>query len=373
MFGHKHYIPILRSKQGEWDALLDLHKQSTDTSCLTPLIEIVPDIFWEIDKNNGSRIQKSPEKVLINLANNALHHWGYRNPIFVDGRYIDEAIYRGNDVQPLVFFNNHSKPRGLKLIPVTGLNDRRTRPYQAAIAQIIESNQNGVCIRLMLEDTTRGDLANKLDEVLNFLDVTPKDVDLLVDFQDLNQTTPVRFKDLGKILPRVNEWRTFTVAAGVFPKFASFFDKYEQHEWPRSDWLNWKDQILSPSGVPRLPSFGDYTVQHPFYEELPPGITPSAAIRYACEDYWIVTRGEPLKNPDDFKQYPAFARLLCDREEFSGKDFSKGDAYILDKSLELEKGLDIKMVTGNARTWISSAINRHISLVVHQLSNLPEV
>jgi hypothetical protein len=76
-------------------------------------------------------------------------------------------------------------------------------------------------------------------------------------------------------------------------------------------------------------------------------------------------RGEGLQNPDGpgYAQYAAHAKLLYQRSEFSGKEFSYGDLYI-DR---LRNRLDGK---GSAETLLRAGINHHITLVVNQIANL---
>jgi hypothetical protein len=77
-------------------------------------------------------------------------------------------------------------------------------------------------------------------------------------------------------------------------------------------------------------------------------------------------RGESLRKGQKYEQYPDLAQLLCARKEFSGENFSSGDKYIFDIGHRNIKG------TGSPQTFISAGINRHISYVLHQLSNLTD-
>lgn len=76
-------------------------------------------------------------------------------------------------------------------------------------------------------------------------------------------------------------------------------------------------------------------------------------------------RGEWLGNPDGrgYAQYAGHAKLLYEKKEFSGKEFSYGDTYI-DR---LRNRLD---GTGSAETLLRAGINHHITLVVNQIANL---
>ena len=97
-------------------------------------------------------------------------------------------------------------------------------------------------------------------------------------------------------------------------------------------------------------------------------MNPSASIRYALKDKWIIMRGQGLRGEKSkgFAQYPANAQLLSKHKEFFGANFSFGDSYIE------EKGRDIKTKeTGTPRTWLRAGINHHLACVIFQISNLP--
>jgi hypothetical protein len=112
-----------------------------------------------------------------------------------------------------------------------------------------------------------------------------------------------------------------------------------------------------------LPSFGDYTIQHPIFYEPVEGANVSASIRYTSEAYWVVMRGEGLRNRDGagFAQYPANAELLLSRKEFCGSHFSYGDAYIW------QMGSHQSPTNGNPETWLRAGINHHLVFQARQI------
>jgi len=79
----------------------------------------------------------------------------------------------------------------------------------------------------------------------------------------------------------------------------------------------------------------------------------------------MIMRGEWLGNPDGpgYAQYAAHAKLLYEKNEFSGKEFSYGDSYI-DR---LRSRLD---GTGSPETLLRAGVNHHITLVVNQIASL---
>lgn len=132
------------------------------------------------------------------------------------------------------------------------------------------------------------------------------------------------------------------------------------------DWRVWHREVTDPSqSLPRRPSYSDYTIQHAIYSEPQGPLNISASIRYTSGDYWVIMRGEGLRNADGpgYAQYPANALLLTARNEFCGADFSYGDEYIRDIALQNKK-------TGSPETWLRAGINHHLTFVVRQIATL---
>jgi hypothetical protein len=165
-------------------------------------------------------------------------------------------------------------------------------------------------------------------------------------------------------IPNLLKWRTFTIASGAFPPDLTDLS-VDLHFKDRTDWNAWFDQ--RKSNLPRTPSFADYTIQHPIYKDPVRGSNPSASIRYTLENKWLIMRGQALrgKNTKGHAQYPAVARMVSEREEFFGENFSFGDRYIAEKG----KDLNSKQ-TGTPRTWLRAGINHHLACTVSQISNL---
>jgi len=137
------------------------------------------------------------------------------------------------------------------------------------------------------------------------------------------------------------------------------------HELTRHEVKLWTNDLcqLMQSIHGRTPSFGDYTIQHPFYNE--PVKTPhvSASIRYSAHESWTVFRGEWIgkKSGSGCGQYPAEAKLLMERPEYTGEDFSFGDKFIA------EKAHNGSNHPGGPAQWLLGGINHHITLTAEMV------
>lgn len=177
-----------------------------------------------------------------------------------------------------------------------------------------------------------------------------------------NGSSP-NLQSLCAALPQLSKWRSFTVLSGAFPKDLQDLEKDSVHTLPRDEWFYWREQVqILPRGM-RWPTFGDYTVQHAIFEEPAEGCNPSASIRYTHYDYWVIMRGHGLTHKGSLgnAQYPAEAQLLCERDEFCGAGFSRGDRYIYESWQPPEK-------RGTPLTWIRAGINHHMVYTVRQIT-----
>jgi hypothetical protein len=353
MFDHSHYVPVLRWRMAEWCALKDLN--TTIKQKLTPIIELLPKDF-EVKKN--SRKKKSIAQIVDNKVNEIFDYWG-EAPFFIDFRYVND-LHTKEDTLIQVEFAHKAKIKGLNPIPVIELAmNNNMNLIMNSVSKILKS---GICIRIqsqILHDTL---FQRKLANAVSLYNFPPEEIDMVFDNQ-IHSSNAVGMKETVAQLPNLSKWRTLCLIGGSFPIDLSNFSVGE-HELQRDDYLHWLAQVQMKSSN-RLPTFGDYTVQHPFIRELAKFPNLSVSIRYTSKKHWVIMRGQGVRNPNGsgYSQWPANAAMLCLRNEFVGRDFSKGDEYIYDMGEQSE-------TTGNATTWIRASINHHLTFVVKQLANL---
>jgi len=68
----------------------------------------------------------------------------------------------------------------------------------------------------------------------------------------------------------------------------------------------------------------------------------------------------------EYAQWPAHAQLLCERDEFCGENYSYGDRYIKEMSLQVDK-------PGSVKDWLAATINHHLTLTARQISQPSEL
>lgn len=348
------YVPILRAKQGELQALAQLHFNVKGRT--TPLLEVQP------IEDPG---RKTPEQHFANLANDLATKWGVEHRIFIDDQESgDDPTSGGRHPIDELFVALDAK--GLLAVPVTGLS--RTPDYESAVIAIAARTGN-VCLRLEAGDFLTLDLASSLTTWLTASGLEPEAVDLVIDIGALESNEDVTGLAIVSnlaLLPRIQDWRSLTLAMTSFP--TSLGDHVSQDSTgrvPRRAWSLYTR--LLRMALPRVPDFGDYAVDNPeVVLDIPPallGARMTAAIRYSTEDDWLIVRGRNLRR-FGYGQYRDLSARLKKEPEYKGAAFSWGDDYV-------DRCASSKVGTGNQTTWRSVAVNHHITLVVEQLSTLP--
>ena len=362
------YVPILKWKRAEQGALKELSEDRKKT--VQPLIEIVPpkqddkkpasEAFAEMATNfTNVRTKEIPKEILM--------AWG-EDPIFIDLSPIYPLNLKQVGVTEIV---KNSILLRLKPVPVINLVDEPE--YQLSAVAASNEAGNGICLRVTAADLKYVEVTNRyIESLLNDLNVDPEGVDILIDIKEANdELTYGRSVLNSQQLTRLNNWRSFIFANGTFPQDMTDQSKEDLNVIPRREWINWKRQIVSEK-VLRKPTFADYAIRYPIYNEAVLNFPGTASLKYTHQDDWLIMKGEVRR----FDQYLAHAALLVMQDYFYGKGFSAGDKYIQEKADYQPEYAKLRMSdptkakgTGRAEDWIRAGINHHLSVVVDQLAN----
>jgi len=353
MFTSRHYVPVLRWKRGEQRALRNL--APTVRASITPLLEPTPRQFEEWDPDHPEILDQG----LAKAGQAILESWG-SVPCFLDTHLIGSMRGSGG-AHPTAVAGTVASARGLKVIHVARLGS--SRRHRAAVRRHHLEGGIGCAVRLVPSDFTGDGLEQSLRGLLDDLQAQPSNTDLMLDLQLLGEE-PMSFARIITRIPEAQRWRSFTILGGSFPKDLTGL-KIGNHLVPRLEWRWWSSQTAIRTRIARRPAFGDYTTQHAIFTEPPKRASVSASVRYTLAEHWLVMRGESVLKPDGpgYKQWPAHAQLLCKRNDFAGRDFSVGDAYIHERSRQPEK-------TGSAETWLCAGVNHHLTYVTSQIASL---
>lgn len=356
MFGDRHYVPILKWRQGEQLALRELDPQVRGR--LTPLIEIPP-VTWDYENDCPA---KTIDEHVNGVADSIRRNWGDR-PAFIDLPWcLDDRVSDGRLAVEKVFDDLLAKDQ--PAVPVTGL--ARSTNYQSAIRRIVARDRLGVCIRIEPEDwEDPGTLNQEVSELCDELGVRRQQCDLLIDFKSVAGVSVgsivLLATSLLGMLDGINEWRTLIWAGSAFPENLIGIPADAMTHIPRSEWQAWSN-IARRNSVARVPTFGDYAISHPEPSDVDPRVMRmSANLRYTTSDSWLVLKGRNVRQ-HGHEQFNALCRALVGHPDYSGPGFSWGDSYI-DRCA---RGVD---GPGNASMWRRVGVSHHLTLVTHALAN----
>jgi hypothetical protein len=356
-FSNFIYTPVLKWKQGEYQALMRLNDDTK--SYVLPLIEIPP-IGWDFEKQ---KLAKTLDEHMEPFARRVDAKWPKR-PIFVDCGLLDPDGMMATGQHPLQYSISSAIERGSTAIPVTDFE--RPSAYQSAVNVCLSELETGLCIRIRMDQLVSPDLSSRISSLITGLGADIENLHLVIDigspeFNPLNDLASALKSRLG-IISNLYPWRTYTLAATSFPESMAPLETGAQII-PRYEWLLYKHylSILSPSD--RVPNFGDYAISHPV---APEGdmrlLQPSASVRYTVNDGWYIVKGMNVRKYK-FDQYRSLCRLVVSSPHFYGSGYSEGDAYVLGCS----QG---SVSTGTLTTWRWVGVNHHITKVVNDLASL---
>jgi hypothetical protein len=356
------YLPILKSKEGEFNALSKLNSFTKKHIC--PLFDI-PALEFD---NATKKKPKTLEEHLFNFCNKKfLKKWG-TSQCFMDPHLVKNEIINNCSALEYVY----SQIGDCLLLPITPtpvVRINNSESEQIIFSNIIAKyNIEELAIRLTLDEIST-ELKNKIDTILSTYSVNVSNMHLIFDLSDSNFTYFNDFSDaivaVLEDFPYLKEWKSFTICGGAFPP-TNILMKGENYV-PRDDWNLYNDVIkkMLKSNFNRPINFGDYGIVSPGHFNFDPKIMKrSANIRYTFNDSWFVLKGSALQNSDDYLQYVDQAKIILQQPFFYGEEFSAGDKQL--------KNCCIGTVSpGNPTVWNWVGNNHHFTKVVSDLfSNL---
>ncbi len=364
-FDYRHYVPMLRGKSAEFDALKNLAPHVKDR--LTPFVEVPVKGFRPKDSPTPAEVTKKLRKYVDFIGKS----WPQRR-LFLDLRHLDPALRGLDGRHPVEIIWQAAAVLSLfPPTPIPVVSPDSDGAYKEAVLSWIAGTGVGMCLRLGMKHL-QSNAQTEIDQLLLFFGLSPSEVDLIFDF-GLVDETGFDLTLLVESLPYLTAWRTFTTVGGSFPVDLQGF-KPGEHKHPRLEWSRYREQLAASSNLTRVPTFGDYTIQHPIYIEPVDGALPSASLRYTREQDTLILRGESLTKDGGggYKQYPAQALLLSEHSDFRGAGFSYGDTYIQKMADASEQIIAQEKSggTGNATTWLCATINHHLTLLTGQIASL---
>ncbi|SMF83385.1 Beta protein [Azospirillum oryzae] len=359
MFDQNHYVPLLKCKRGELNAVAALTPAAR--RWMTPLF----DLLYEADFDpNASGIDAAFDARAVRYVPQLVQSWGINAPLFIDAGQVEAHARVGGTTHIVTAVFSDARTAGLQAVPVTSFD--RDPAYQAAVRNAVSIDSRGACLRLELADLDRPSLALDLANLMASIGAPADQCDVIVDLSAVDSVSNpgllARMIVAGlRALPYAAILRSLTLVGGAFPQALGGY-AVGTHTIPRIDWLIYN--AVRGATLPRIPAYGDYATVHPVLGDIDPVlVNPSASVRYTREDYWLVLRGQGVKTPGGGKytQFYTHATTLVSHPDYCGSHFSAGDQEIHDIASGTAKA-------GNLETWVRIGVNHHITFVAGQMS-----
>ncbi|MEZ5680938.1 MAG: beta family protein [Erythrobacter sp.] len=355
---HTDYVPIIKWRQGEYQALWRLTDATKDRT--VPLIEITPPDF-DFETWTPS---KTIDEHLAPFATRLHKKWGARLAL-LDCGLLDPAATMHGGKHPMLYLCEQAFAQNAVIVPVVKLTSDGA--YRAAVATAQAMMQTGVALRCSLEegmDTATFDAG--IGVLLHQLDVALEDCDIVLDLEAPTwepQSVLVGIVSAAlKGSSAMAGARSITVAGTSFP--ASMADVTGPLQfWPRREWSFYQAVLASLGENDRIPGFGDYAIAgHGFAQGDMRLLKPAATIRYTCDDGWIIAKGSNVRD-NGFGQYRHCSGNVTSSPRYLGATYSPGSRYI-------DACRSGNASTGNLSTWRWVGSNHHITKVVNDLATL---
>ncbi len=356
-FDHRHYIPCLRWKQGEYQAIALL--PDTIKRKFTPLIE-VPELGYDFEER---REKKTIDEHLARFPKRVFDNWG-DSPCFVDLNLIKPDKQLANGTHPVRFIFDKLRTMPCQAIPVTGLH--RDTEYQKEIKAVSAKDRNGICLRITIEQAAKGTLKTQIDSLLATLEITPGDSHFILDLGAPNFVPldgfSMAIQQVVSKLPYLNDWQTFTVLGTSFPATMAGIKKGVEIV-PRHEWQLYKMLVAGLRKVKlRLPIFGDYAISHSQVLDMDPRLLkPNATIKFTIDDGWYIVKGNNVRDYG-YEQFHGLSEHVLASRHYRDSTFSWGKEYI-------RKCANRSAKRGNLTKWVQVGTNHHIEKVIQDIAS----
>lgn len=357
------YIPILKAKKAEFEALSHLPKFSSDK--FIPFFEI-PRITGNIQ--NAKRFKDSThltQDYLNEIIEGIVENRSGQD-VFIDiFRWAPNAnIESGEHV--LNYAYRRLMSQGVSVNPVIGYDRWDDMEYQRSLCEIEVSPDQYYCIRLdtfAIEDVIDTEFFNeRIDDILDTLSISPAECSILIDFGDVTNIPigEIQYKlenVITVILPRGFKYISLTGCSMAKSIDLAVKDTDSEGMVDRREMIAWQATRLENPDIPLV--FSDYCIRNP--SSMDEVIAPHAngKIRYTINKKYFVVRGHSLQLGNKGAQHYRLAQKLIDSGYYQGQTFSWGDQRIMSCSKEEFKG--------NPANWIAIDTNHHIKAVLAEI------
>jgi len=364
------YVPILRAKKGEFDALIPT-RQAQLTDRVAPSFHP----FFEIQ--NIIKVGANHLTTINTICSKIAELWS-GNTAMVDGYFWkpSEAILE-NGEHFLTYAYSRLYDLNVKVVPVIGYDrwyDAASSLYRLSMEGLICPNAPYFCIRVdgeAFDDMSEPEFfADQINDILKALKLSHDQCVVMIDFGDvsLNRNSIEGMLSQAKAAIAALskfDFRYISISGASYPSEGVNLAVTEPDtDGPvlRKEMLVW--QALRETHPKLKLVFSDYGIRFPSVEVEIRNKHINGKIVYTIDLKYFVVRGHPVsRDGGKYTQMPALASRLVNSVYYEGPTFSWGDQRILDCA----QGTD--HFIGNSTQWVSIGTNHHIKYVLEEIEN----
>lgn len=361
MLSDKLYAPILKSMDGEFNALRNLSSDVLDS--LLPIIRLRPPKKGETEASVIKQLMRYlkedvPVQCVIDVSNLGEGKIGTPEHSLFGSVICENA---------LEFILEHHRNISSKFIPLVNLG--QTGHVAKAAGKLFKLNNNQLMVRVTLEDIVSRSFASSLTELLDSSENTAADAYLLVDFGQWDPEENTSLDQLCNIieaklnsLPLLDDWKSILFSSATFPR--KIQNSEDTQGFSRSDWLLFR-RLLERGRLSRNPIYSDCCTENPTFSKSSGGGFVYVHMRYTGPlRYHVFRKGDFYRGGNSRFAIQEAAQQITQLDCFKGANFSEGDRQYIGWS-----NLANKKVS-RPTDWRSAATNHHITHVVSDLQSM---
>lgn len=328
------YVPILKYKAGEQQAIKNLDAATSDQIC--PLFEI------------------HKPKDGVNLREQIAACWDDRPFFFYPLPDWYEDCEDINDWLNKQDGNFYSLCKSGNATPVLDLS------MLDAISEWSFLSQQGVAIRIRGNEFA--DIESTLNPVFSSTLLNRATTDLILDLQYAYQSDFFSKESVLKgtlpYIDGINEYRTVIIASCSFPKDMPKTEVNKIFCIPRTESQIHAKALELAKRFHFTYVYSDYGCANLEEIQFENWMSPNFKIKYSTNDEYLFIKGLPTKRGGlDVARISTLCSTLVNSGEFCGDGFSWADTCIYQLATGTAKN------GGNLKTWVSYSMNHHITLI----------
>lgn len=348
------YVPILKWRQGEYQALFLLASEIKDS--VVPLV-IIPPREFDFEEN---KMKKTVHEHVETFPKRLKQKWSTRLALIDTHESLeDEKMDDGRLVIEYVL--EETKSLGCEVVPVVGL--KRRSLYLDSAKAFTAGSGCGIALRIRLDELNSPTVSADVNALLKYLSVPWDNVDLIVDLGDPGNFQPYQVfaKVIAGAVSKIAGCKSSrsTTFVGTSLKLSNV--KKPGATQPRHEWSLYKELRSEIEKYMPAPSFGDYSIEAPDFAE---GIDmrmvkPGGKIVYTTIDSWFIPKGGAFRT--NTAQMIGHCNAIISSGHYMNRHYCKGDERIEDTANKVKN-------CGSLTTWKGVGVNHHITFVVRQIA-----